>query len=266
MFVLIIFLALLVFGARFSSPKTLGKIGERIVANKLDWLSGEYIVLNDVLLPAKYGTSQVDHIVVSPFGIFVIETKNYKGWIFGHENSEQWTQSLVGHKSFFGWTSRKYKMGNPIRQNIAHVRAVRNLLKDLGDFHIIPIVVFSNKASLNITTPNHIVVNWRNLRSVIKTFRVPCISAESVNCIVKVLRSSNIISNDARKAHASNANYAKNKNEMMIANNRCPKCGCNLVERNGKFGKFLGCSNYPRCRFTHNFTKIKLSKVDKTSK
>ena len=183
--------------------------------------------MNDVLLPAKYGTSQVDHIVVSPYGIFVIETKNYKGWIFGHENSEQWTQSLVGHRSFFGWTSRKYKMGNPIKQNIAHVRAVRNLLKDLGDFHIIPIVVFSNCGEL-------------------------VQSEENVGKIVAVLRSSNITSKEAREAHAQNANYAKNKNELMIANYRCPKCGANLVERNGKFGKFLGCSNYPRCRFTHN--------------
>lgn len=248
--ILIVFVA---FGAYMSSPKNIGKMGEKVVAMKLDWLSGEYIVLNDVLLPAKNGTSQVDHIVVSPYGIFVIETKNYKGWIFGHENSEKWTQSLVGHRSFFGWTSQKYKLGNPIKQNMAHVRAVRNLLKDLGDFNIIPIVVFSNQATLNITTPNHIVVNWCNLRSVIKVYGTPCISEENVGKIVARLRSSNIISKEAREAHAQNANYARNKNELNIANYRCPKCGANLVERNGKFGRFLGCSNYPKCRFTHNF-------------
>jgi DNA topoisomerase I len=31
---------------------------------------------------------------------------------------------------------------------------------------------------------------------------------------------------------------------------KCPRCGGNLVEREGKFGKFLGCRNYPKCKFT----------------
>ena len=75
--------------ATLSSPNRIGKSGERRVARKLDWLSEEYIVLNDIMLPTQYGTTQIDHVVISPYGIFVIETKNYKGWIFGHENSEE---------------------------------------------------------------------------------------------------------------------------------------------------------------------------------
>lgn len=78
-----------------SSPDNIGKAGEKRVARKLDWLPKEYIILNDIMLPTQYGTTQIDHIVVSPYGIFVIETKNYKGWIFGHENSEEWKQSLL---------------------------------------------------------------------------------------------------------------------------------------------------------------------------
>ena len=84
----------------WSSPQNIGKRGERRVARKLDWLSKEYITLNDLLLPTRYGTTQIDHVVVSPYGIFVIETKNYKGWIFGHENSEEWKQSLLGKRDF----------------------------------------------------------------------------------------------------------------------------------------------------------------------
>ena len=75
-----------------SSPENIGKVGEKRVARKLDWLSKEYIILNDIMLPTQYGTTQIDHIVISPYGIFVIETKNYKGWIFGHENSEEWNK------------------------------------------------------------------------------------------------------------------------------------------------------------------------------
>lgn len=61
-----------------------------------------YITQNDILLFTHYGTIQIDHIVVSQYGIFVVETKNYKGWVFGHENSEEWKQSLLGKKRVLG--------------------------------------------------------------------------------------------------------------------------------------------------------------------
>lgn len=124
---------LLVFWRIWSSnPTNIGKSGEKKVARKLNWLSEEYVTLNDILLPTRYGTTQIDHIVVSPFGIFIIETKNYKGWIFGHQNSEEWTQSLLGKKTFWGWSSEQHKFRNPIRQNIAHSIAVKDILKDIG--------------------------------------------------------------------------------------------------------------------------------------
>ena len=110
-----------------SSPDNIGKAGEKRVARKLDWLPKEYIVLNDIMLPTQYGTTQIDHIVVAPYGIFVIETKNYKGWIFGHENSEEWKQSLLGKKRFWGWSSEQHKFRNPIRQNQAHTRTIKRI-------------------------------------------------------------------------------------------------------------------------------------------
>ena len=54
----------------------------------------EYHLMNNITLPFKDGTTQIDHILVSRYGIFVIETKHYKGWIFGDENSKNWTQVL----------------------------------------------------------------------------------------------------------------------------------------------------------------------------
>ena len=90
--ILVIIVGLSVWRIIMSSPENIGKVGEKRVARKLDWLSKEYIILNDIMLPTQYGTTQIDHIVISPYGIFVIETKNYKGWIFGHENSEEWNK------------------------------------------------------------------------------------------------------------------------------------------------------------------------------
>lgn len=236
----------------FSSPQNIGKYGEKRVAIKLDWLSKEYITLNDILLPTHYGTTQIDHIIVSPYGIFVIETKNYKGWIFGHEKSEEWKQSLLGKKRFWVWSSEQHKFRNPIRQNLAHFRAVRDILKDVGEFTIIPIVAFSDSADLKITTPNHIVVNWSNLCSTIKSYRTPCISQEDIQKIVSKISIANITTEGSRENHIQNIRSVQQNRQMSIANGKCPKCGGNLVERKGRYGSFLGCSNYPRCKFTHS--------------
>ena len=92
--IICIFVLLVAWKIWISLPKNIGKYGEIRVARKLDWLSKEYITLNDVLLPTHYGTTQIDHIVVSPYGIVVIETKNYKGWIFGTERQKIWTQKI----------------------------------------------------------------------------------------------------------------------------------------------------------------------------
>ena len=245
-----ILLPLIALKSWISSPKNIGKRGEKRVAGKLNWLPKEYITLNDILLPTKYGTTQIDHIVVSPYGVFVIETKNYKGWIFGHENSEEWKQSLLGKKRFWGWSSEQHKFRNPIRQNAAHARALKAILKEFGDITIIPMVVFSNSAELKITTPNHIVINWCNLRSAIKSFRHQCISREDVQRIVDRISSSNIITEGSREEHIRNIQVSQQNRELAIANGICPKCGSNLVERKGRYGRFMGCSNYPQCKFT----------------
>jgi hypothetical protein len=235
-----------------SSTDRIGKVGERRVARRLDWLPKEYIVLNDIMLPTQYSTTQIDHIVVSPYGIFVIETKNYKGWIFGHENSEEWKQSLLGKKKWYGWTSQKNSFRNPIRQNQAHTRAVKRLLADIGDFPIIPIVTFGEKASLRITAPNHIVINWNDLRRTITRFSTPCIQEQQINAIVKRITSANIIDENARNAHAHSIRQTQIRKRQMVENRICPQCHSTLVERQGKYGRLLGCSNYPRCRYTKN--------------
>ena len=91
--ILIIFL---IFVHRFKQqPQVLGWIGERKISSFLRNLpSNHYIVLNDIMIRNKTSTTQIGHIVVSQFGIFVLETKNYSGWIFGDSHSK------CGHKFY----------------------------------------------------------------------------------------------------------------------------------------------------------------------
>ena len=108
---IIILLILLVLQAaiRILKPKINGIIGEKVVASKLSKLpEQQYKILNDIMLRTNYGTTQIDHIVISVYGIFVIETKNYKGWITGTEYGEYWTKNMYG---------KKYTFRNPIKQN-----------------------------------------------------------------------------------------------------------------------------------------------------
>ena len=80
-----------------------GWFGEKKTQFNL-WLSLDtklYRRLHDVIIPSNNGTAQIDHILVSPFGIFVIETKNYKGWIYGSESQSNWTQVIYKSKHNF---------------------------------------------------------------------------------------------------------------------------------------------------------------------
>lgn len=79
-----------------NAPVVKGFIAELIV-NVLLHLKlprDEYTIYWNVTLPTPDGTTQIDHIVVSPYGIFVIETKAYGGWIFGDRRQKQWTQTF----------------------------------------------------------------------------------------------------------------------------------------------------------------------------
>ncbi len=77
------------------TPRQKGKRGEKLVAQVLSQLPEEYVILNDVVLPTTSGTTQIDHIVVSKYGVFTIETKNYRGDIYGDDNRQEWTQLIV---------------------------------------------------------------------------------------------------------------------------------------------------------------------------
>ena len=107
----LIIVGLIVLKLYFSSPKTKGKIGEATVASILgtNEPNTQYII-NDLLFLDNNGVSrQIDHIVINQYGIWVIETKNYKGTIYGTESQKQWTQVLAYGKvknQFFSHNSR----------------------------------------------------------------------------------------------------------------------------------------------------------------
>jgi len=106
--------------------------------------SPDFHLLNHITLKLKDGTTQIDHILVSRFGVFVIETKDYSGWIFANPLHSNWTQVLYGGK---------FKFQNPIFQNFRHIQAVQELLDFLPPKSIKSIVVFAGRAEFKTDVP-----------------------------------------------------------------------------------------------------------------
>lgn len=124
--------------------------GESLVSQVLTqhFRSPDYHLMNHVTLRMDDGTTQVDHILVSRFGVFVIETKDYNGWIFADAADRAWTSVRF---------RRKYKFQNPIYQNFRHVLAVQNLLEFVPQESIESVVVFTGSAEFKTEVPAGVV-------------------------------------------------------------------------------------------------------------
>lgn len=126
-----------------------GWIGEAQVtlAKKVFLESSIYIDINNVTISTDNGTTQIDHIIASPHGVFVVETKNMEGWIFGDAKSPQWTQSLFGKKSRFQ---------NPLHQNFRHIKALSEFLGiEEEKFH--SLVFFASDCTFKTDMPPNVM-------------------------------------------------------------------------------------------------------------
>lgn len=123
--------------------------GERLVGSELMRRYREWILLNDVLLPTSSGTTQIDHILVSPTAVFLIETKEMNGWVFGSPGQRHWTQSFAaGRRSREdGARSSRFRFYNPLRQNEGHAKALVNL-GIVDRWRLRPVVTFVGDAEL----------------------------------------------------------------------------------------------------------------------
>lgn len=219
-------------------PRIKGVVGEKAVASLLMLLNNEeYKVLNDVVLTYQDGTTtQIDHIVVSKYGIFVLETKNYKGWIIGKEKDKYWKQVIYKTKNSFY---------NPIRQNYAHEMAIKEVLGE-PKVKVIPIVVFSVNSTLKVKVSKEVIYTSRLIKT-IKKYRQEEIKPELVAKYHKMLQTGNALDKNIRAKHIESV-----KEKARSVTTKCPNCNGSLKKRSGRYGSFYGCTNYSRCKYTVN--------------
>ena len=155
-----------------------GEQGEAMLRQHTDpSLAGKgYHALHDLLIPLYESTTQIDHLYVSRYGIFVVETKNYAGWIYGDAEQKQWTQVLY---------QQKRRFYNPLKQNETHIKALAYLLKlPMETFH--SIVVFVGEAEFKTALPDN-VLQGADISGYVRRFRRSLLSQAQVDEIYATL-------------------------------------------------------------------------------
>ena len=225
--------------AFFKTPRGKGILGEWIVDLSLGKSKPGFRIVNNMMFHDGVKSVQIDHVVVTNSGIFVIETKNYAGRIYGDEDSDFWTQVLAYGKV-------KNKLYNPISQNKGHIYSLRKASPLLASINFQSIVVFTGGSQLMMKTTTPIVRPIAVKKTVVKKSSTQSIdetTAEKVYQELLSLKNSNTIS---LREHV----HSIQARQDGIKANVCPRCGGALVERKGKSNTFIGCSNYPKCTFT----------------
>ena len=233
---LLILCGIVIFVCIKYGAKIIGWFGEHWTKSSLDVLDkNKYIVLNDVMIAVSGKTHQIDHIVLSKYGIFVIETKQYNGYIKGSKYDKKWVRYVKGKEPIY--------YTNPIRQNYGHVKAICELLNISEDKVFNIVCIPSKNVELKIEHDGELTTGL-TINDKITSYEEEII--DNVEELKEKIIINNIVDKDKRKEHIENINATKEE----YGNDICPKCGGKLVERKGKYSKFIGCSNYPKCKYT----------------
>ncbi len=264
-----------------------GRLGEYYTYKYLEKLEGEKRYLFNCYLPKEDGTTtEIDVILIHETGVYVFESKNYSGWIFGHEEQRNWTQSLPQGRG----QARKTQFLNPIIQNKVHLKWLKKFLADYNGVPFYSYIIFSDRCELKnitLTSDEHCVINRydilfaveKNANQVgrrlddkmIKRIYYKLYPLTQFDEVKKLVHIQTIEENHLEKGHKESKLESVEKtvaleaetiekeedlplNQEASTEELCPCCYSKLVLRVSKKGenigkKFYGCSAFPKCRF-----------------
>ncbi len=232
-----------------------GELGEYKVNIQLDQFPKNYLHHSDLLLKndkSSTGYSQIDHVIITPYGIFVIETKNYQGTIYGGKDRKTW---LI---------NGKFKMMNPLLQNYGHIQGIKNNVNEKYYNNFISIVSFTKRCTLKLDeelrkiNSNQLVVYDIELTEFINRKMAvlklqnnePLLSNEDINLIYNTLANENIIDPLIRKQHVDNINSHKATNNNLHKCSICQKPVSDKVQSfclsNKKFEDKIYCFEHQK--------------------
>ncbi len=236
-----------------------GKLGEFMTYRALRPYekSGAKFLFN-VYIPKDDGTTtEIDVMMITDRGLFVFESKNYSGWIFGNEKNQYWYQTLPSGRG----KSHKEKFYNPILQNKSHIK---HLLTFLGETHPTEsVIVFSERCTLKqveFSSERVTVAKREDIAQVVSSLyqrmENDAISREQMDALYQKLYPCTQADAAIKQQHIETIRANTEPQEPI-----CPRCGGKLVLRTASRGEnagrqFYGCSNYPKCRFVQNLDDV----------
>lgn len=201
-----------------------------------------YTLFKNVTLPTEDGTTQLDHVIVSRYGIFVIETKNMRGWIFGSAQQKTWTQKIYRQTN---------KFQNPLHQNYKHTQTLQSAL-EIPSEKLFSLVVFIGDSDFKTPMPENVVYAGDYIRF-IKNKQQAILADHEVAEVCRKIQSGRL--KPSIQTHAAHVKHVKTivEQKQTHTENACSKCGKPMVLRTARSGnnqghQFWGCSGYPKCR------------------
>lgn len=270
----------------FETTRDRGKYGEYLTYQKLKAYEadgGKFLF--NCYLPKNDGTTtEIDVILIHSTGIFVIESKNYSGWIFGSEKTKTWTQTLRNGRG----RARKEYFYNPIMQNNTHVKCLKEIVG--VNVPVYSVIAFSERCTLKSVTVESAdikVVNRQHISTAVKHLgnqSIQALSKMDIERIFEMLYPSTQTTEYEKLRHIANVNVIKHdgkrrtttekesvekttETEITASNQKnkensaaqsdkriCPRCNAELVLRTARKGEhageqFYGCSRFPKCRY-----------------
>ena len=194
-----------------------------------------------LIVPDERGTTEVDEVLVTPAGVFVIEKKDFGAWIFGSENDEHWTAAYRN--------GEKHRFQNPIRQNYRHIKALESYL-GIPRFMLSSVVAFSRRSRFMTLMPSNVIVG--DHVAFVRSDENIALNPEEFDAICSRL---NVL--DTSSDGAVLDRHVQDLHTRFESTTQCPKCGGRLVQRRSRKpgfegNVFFGCSNYPKCRYIRN--------------
>ena len=258
-----------------------GIIGEDNVLFELKNSGMDMVVLHDICIETQDSlTAQIDYIVITPKLNFIIECKNMIGNVEINAKG-----NFIRTYEFKG---KKIKEGiySPITQNERHMAIIKEKRSESkgrlmsmitrSNFESVykPLVVLANPKTLvydryapkevknKVIRADQLTATLRKMQSESKNYSwsrkdMLEFAGEILQCNREehndYIRKYELLMADVDKSVKDSVSAMENiPQEMNMKEEVCPQCQGKLVVRNGKFGKFIGCSNYPKCRYTKN--------------
>lgn len=228
--------------------KWIGRHGEKLTERELKLVKlfgRKGRILRNVYIPKDNGeTSEIDVLYITQKGIFVFESKNYSGWIFGDEKGQYWTVMLPNRQ--------KHSFYNPVKQNKTHIKWLQKYVGE--NVPMFSIIVFSERCELkkvDVSSADVAVIKRdRTYAAVRNIWDSHADAVEDVETLYEKLKVLTDVDEAVKEAHI--ADIEKKYNQLV-----CPRCGKKLVLRTAKKGntagnQFYGCSGFPKCRYVRN--------------